>query len=303
MSSVVFMGIGLFLERANSYLSTNALFFRARGILVESGILTFLHEMFDTGVFEEDMSEMIEFAAGNKDSINMVRDLLYDDKSRAVYDSVIEYRCNGDKKSIMPSTGMYFPKDIISLSKSEVFVDCGAFSGDTVFEFIRKTRGKFKAIYAFEPSAKHYRLLRKNTGKLKRFVRNITLYNEGVWSKSGQLSFSEQEINSGASHVLAEASTSEADGERIRVNSLDVVFKETIPTFIKMDIEGSELEALKGAKEILTKYKPKLAICLYHKSSDFVEIPLFLKETVPDYKLHIRHHSCGYLDTVLYAVP
>jgi hypothetical protein len=70
-----------------------------------------------------------------------------------------------------------------------------------------------------------------------------------------------------------------------------------------MDIEGSELEALKGAKGILTKYKPKLAICLYHKTNDFVEIPLFLKEIVPDYKLHVRHHACGYLDTVLYAIP
>lgn len=61
-----------------------------------------------------------------------------------------------------------------------------------------------------------------------------------------------------------------------------------LPDFIKMDIEGSELDALKGAKNILIKKRPKLAICLYHKNQDMWEIPLYLKEIVPDYNFYCK---------------
>ena len=73
-------------------------------------------------------------------------------------------------------------------------------------------------------------------------------------------------------------------------------------TFIKMDIEGAELKALKGAKNIILRDKPKLAISIYHKPEDIVEIPLFIKELVPEYKLYIRHYSNDSIETVLYAV-
>lgn len=73
------------------------------------------------------------------------------------------------------------------------------------------------------------------------------------------------------------------------------------PTFIKMDIEGAELEALEGAKNTIVKSKPKLAICLYHKPDDLWKIPLYLKKLVPEYKFYIRHHSKVRWETVLYA--
>lgn len=76
--------------------------------------------------------------------------------------------------------------------------------------------------------------------------------------------------------------------------------KET-PTFIKMDIEGAELEALEGAKTTIVKNKPKLAICLYHKPDDLWKIPLYLKDLVPEYKFYIRHHGKVRWETVLYA--
>lgn len=73
-------------------------------------------------------------------------------------------------------------------------------------------------------------------------------------------------------------------------------------TFIKMDVEGSELESLKGAKNTILRDKPKLAICIYHKPEDMVTIPLYIKELVPEYKLYVRHHSNSWAETVLYAV-
>ena len=85
------------------------------------------------------------------------------------------------------------------------------------------------------------------------------------------------------------------------MTALDVCVSDPV-TFIKMDIEGAELEALKGSSKIIKKYMPKLAISLYHKKDDILEIPLYIKELVPEYKLYIRHYSNAGVETVLYAV-
>ncbi len=73
-------------------------------------------------------------------------------------------------------------------------------------------------------------------------------------------------------------------------------------TFIKMDLEGSEMMALKGAEKIIKRNKPKLAICIYHSDQDMLEIIKYIHQLVPEYRLYIRHHSTSYIDTVLYAV-
>ncbi len=90
--------------------------------------------------------------------------------------------------------------------------------------------------------------------------------------------------------------------ERVIVRTIDNVLDGQKATFIKMDIEGAELVALKGAKKTLQMYKPKLAISLYHNNRDILEIPIWLKETVPDYKFYLRHYSNKRWDLVLYCV-
>ncbi|EOS66974.1 FkbM family methyltransferase [Oscillibacter sp. 1-3] len=95
------------------------------------------------------------------------------------------------------------------------------------------------------------------------------------------------------------------DGEIVvPVATIDEIVEKENPkvTMIKMDIEGSELEALKGAKKTIQRNKPKLAICIYHKPEDMLEIPLYIKSLVPEYKLYVRHHSNSNVETVLYAV-
>ena len=81
---------------------------------------------------------------------------------------------------------------------------------------------------------------------------------------------------------------------------LDAVISEKV-TFIKMDIEGSEMKALSGARRLITTYKPKLAICIYHKLDDLWKILQYIHSLVPEYKFYVRHHSILYVDTVLYA--
>jgi len=296
------MGIGILVERANSFAKTNVLLFRLRGKIEGSGILNPLHKIFDADIPEEDIRVMSDYVAANKEDINKVRDLLYDDESKKVYDSVIEYRCTGNKKCLISCPDMYFPKDIFPLTNDEVFVDCGSFDGDSVFEFIRQTRGKFKAVYAVEPSSKHFELLKKNTGKLKKAKGKINYINTGLWSEGGQLEFMEHGPQRGTSHIIKEESMPEAGSISLKVNTLDVLLQDKEPTIIKMDIEGSEMQALLGAINTIERKRPILAISVYHKFFDITKIPLFLMDRLERYNFLLRHH-CGMSETVLYCLP
>ncbi len=99
---------------------------------------------------------------------------------------------------------------------------------------------------------------------------------------------------------------SEIGEESVNVTSIDAIkqgeLKEEVVTFIKMDIEGAELEALKGAKQTITRDKPDLAICIYHKDEDIVEIPKYILELNPRYELFLRHYDVTAYETILYAV-
>ena len=89
---------------------------------------------------------------------------------------------------------------------------------------------------------------------------------------------------------------------RIPVISIDSVELCRNATFIKMDIEGSEMKALEGAKQTILCNKPKLTICIYHSDEDMVRIAEYIHSLVPEYKLYIRHHTSEKNETVLYAV-
>lgn len=121
------------------------------------------------------------------------------------------------------------------------------------------------------------------------------LYSLGVWSENTKLYFNA--MGTGSSHV------SEQRGEYIiQTAVLDEMVYDQKPTYIKMDIEGAEQEALKGCRKIIQTYKPKLAICIYHKPDDLFEIPAMIKEMNPQYKLYVRQYADAWYDTVLYAL-
>ena len=119
---------------------------------------------------------------------------------------------------------------------------------------------------------------------------------KGTWSENTTLYF--EASNDGASHISDQGKDSI---EVIKID--DVVDPFERVTFIKMDVEGSELESLKGAEQTIRRDKPKLAICIYHKAEDMYQLPLYIKELVPEYRLYLRHHSNGDGETVLYAMP
>lgn len=226
--------------------------------------------------------------------VEAISSLLADDLSREVYRAAIQYRQTHNPKDapIFSKHDQYFVRDIVSLSDSEIFIDCGAYDGDTMKEFIKASNGRYKSIVCFEPVEEfHQRLEKRGQGK------NVTAIRAGVYKESTTLQFKADggkgsSITSNTEHTIS-----------IPVRAIDDVPECHNATFIKMDVEGSELDALKGAKQTILRNKPKLAICIYHMQRDFVEIPKYIHNLVPDYRLYIRHHSFSINETVLYAIP
>lgn len=219
-------------------------------------------------------------------------DLFEDERSKEVFVRIIElYKQGSFDFSCVYSGGLYF-NDILPFGENEVFVDCGAYDGKSVVDFICYTKGKYQKIYAFEPDIVNYSLCHRHLADL----RNVFLSNSGLSDSEGDFWFDSRGTQS------SKMVDNDGDGSLIKIHAtkLDSFISEPV-SFIKMDIEGAEYSAIRGAAEIIRKYKPKLAISVYHKDEDFIQIPLLLRELVPEYKLYLRHHSTSQVDTVLYA--
>ncbi|MCM1261996.1 MAG: FkbM family methyltransferase [Butyrivibrio sp.] len=228
----------------------------------------------------------------NKDNLYRAYDCLEDYLSKMIFENMVTARFdkNIDLLGRTCEKEQYFPDDIFILGNEEVFVDAGAYDGDTIDTFLKHTKQKYKYIYAFEPDKTNYeRLLTRE------YSQNIKVYNAGLYCETGEMNFGS---NRGGSSKIEE------DGiDIVQVIKFDdLELPEDRVSFIKMDIEGSELNALQGMQETIKKNKPKLAICIYHKFEDLWELPLYIKSLVPEYKLYIRNYT-SYLDEiVLYAV-
>ena len=238
-----------------------------------------------------------EFYKNNSKSVHDVLSLLADKKSRDVYKNVIEFRMGKTliKKNLYSLWDQYFCENIIHLQDGEVFIDGGAYTGDTIERLLKiahKQGVEVADIIAFEPSDYNYNILTRKWGKKK----NVTVIKKGLSDKEDRKNF----MNRGSSSGLISESNSE--GTIIQVTNIDSVEKCKNATFIKMDIEGAEMNALYGAKETILRNHPKLAICIYHSEEDMIQIAKYIHSLVPKYKLYIRHHTRREHETVLYAV-
>ncbi len=189
----------------------------------------------------------------------------------------------------------YFDK--VRAKQGDVVMDVGALAGETGLYFSNLVGDKGK-VYAFEPVQDSYNLLVEN---LKRnHVKNIEAVKLGLFSEN-----KDAIISNGAAGSSLLATNTTNKGKKIRLVKLDDFVKEknlNKVDFIKMDIEGAELDALKGGEQTIKKYKPKLAICVYHKGRDMIDIPQYLKSLVPEYKFFLKHNTESWGDTVLYTI-
>ncbi len=196
-----------------------------------------------------------------------------------------------------PEDYYYFNNDVLTLSPGEVYIDVGAYDGDTVHTFVeacKKNKVNYSKIYAFEPDPHCYKALLKNTKE----YRDVVCLQAGVWSQTKVLKFSTSENG-----IHDQAGKIDCLGNiKIKVFSLDDYLHNKKVTFIKMDPGGNVIpEAIRGAANIIAQYRPKLAFGSYHAATSMFEIPLIVHDICPDYKLYLRHNTYHLCDTDLLA--
>lgn len=187
------------------------------------------------------------------------------------------------------TTQEYFDPGVLDIGSNEVYVDCGAYTGDTVREFMHAVKGKYNKIVAFEPDSKNFAAMEHNLEGLA----NVELVEAATGSSSGMVLFNE-------GHALVSAIDTETGTKNVPIVRLDDYFKEPV-SLVKMDIEGAELDTLRGMERIFREHHPKLAVCAYHKVEDLYTLPKFIKSVVPEYRLKLRQHRPCLYGTVLYA--
>lgn len=218
-------------------------------------------------------------------------DLYKEEYSKKIIENRLLFYKTGDVKYIDAnkiSVNEYFDSNYYSLTNDEVYVDCGAYDGDSILSFIFHVSGKYKKIIGFEPDKISYSKLKTNVSKYN----SIELFPYATGKDNKQVRFE--------SNGLLGASLSDS-GDIIEMVKLDDVLIDEEVSLIKMDIEGAELETLKGLKDTILKYHPKLAVCIYHKMDDIYDIPTYIHELVPEYRFKVRQHVSSLLDTVLYC--
>lgn len=186
------------------------------------------------------------------------------------------------------------------------FVDGGCFDGETSRSFAKWCGGQYSKIFALEPDEENAKLIRDKLASNP--IERFQLYQAGLSCRDGEATFMSM---SGASSYISDG---EADGRfsydhkeitghcvSIPLISLDSMVGDDEVGFIKLDIEGAELDALMGSEKTLQRDKPFLAICIYHRQGDMLSIMDYLNKVVPEYRFWIRHYAALQVDTVLYA--
>lgn len=196
----------------------------------------------------------------------------------------------------------YINKDAI-----KTIFDAGFCNGIQSLAFKKHFRN-LKKLYAFEPMYEKFKdenydfFIQKEN-----FVKIIPM---GLWNESKELEFCENIASKSASRIKGSKGIAERKPNetiiKIKTTTIDET-KDIEQTekidFIKMDIEGAELPALKGGEKTLLKDRPQLAISIYHSIDDFCSIPLYLHGLLKNYTFKIGHYSYDLCETVLYAIP
>ncbi|MDR1747346.1 MAG: FkbM family methyltransferase [Tannerella sp.] len=248
----------------------------------------YLSEIFDMEEIEP------SFIIENRDFLEDFYERLSDSLSKDSFVAYLLSKIHQDMRFIPPyfDKKQYFPDGIFRLSDHESYFDCGAFTGDTIAGFLEATRGAYRRIWAAEPDRSNYQSLERFAKEQR--LANIELINKGIYSHAGRLPF--QEEGSMLSMIAENAQN------YIEVDTIDRLVAGRPVTYIKLDVEGAEQQALEGAERTILENHPLLGISIYHKQQDLINIPAYLKKLVPEYRFYFRVHKKLAIDTVMYAV-
>ena len=175
---------------------------------------------------------------------------------------------------------------------NEVFVDAGCLNGISTRNFINWSQNKYEHVYCFEADSNNAIICREKMNDLITSEK-VTVIDKALSDQNKTVSF------------ISNANGTSCIGvgeEKVEAVTLDSVIGDKQVTFIKMDIEGAEYNALLGAKNIIGKYHPKLAISVYHRPEDIYDIPNLILSYSSDYRFYLRHYSIFNEETILYAL-
>ncbi|PRX67080.1 FkbM family methyltransferase [Cohnella sp. SGD-V74] len=302
---VVREGLPVYLP--NETVKSNVLLFVTPAVLNQNLQVRkkFLNEMVEKGFAAEDVlfvpfevSRALEIGNScitNASKCIEVMSMLQDNLSKCCYYDFIE---SGLKIKPLSAPWMdvkwqYIAPELFELTESDYVVDCGAYTGDTVLQFA-EMYPNLRGMTAFEPAPETFEALQNLIGKVSIPVHAI---NKAVGDVCGStfLYLGDDPLGYRITDCTSEVT--------IEICTLDSELTGSAPTFIKMDVEGAELAALRGAQEVIQRNRPILAICIYHKGEDLYEIPLYLRELVNDYHFFVRKYTDTAFELVFYAVP
>jgi FkbM family methyltransferase len=220
-----------------------------------------------------------------------------DPQSLRTYRANIRWRALGDALDLpgRPDENTYFPDELFRLREDEAILDCGAFDGDTIRQALEVTGGFVGRVHAVEADSISFARLQRFVKELPpQMQERICLYSCAVGNQRGVIHFE----NTGT----VDSKISD-QGSVVEVFPIDELFQDKELTFVKMDIEGAEFDALSGGAKVIQRDQPILAICLYHTQSDIWRIPLMLHEMLPAHHFYLRGYEGDGFQTVLFAVP
>ena len=228
----------------------------------------------DTAVIGEGYTRKEELLSRG-DDIRAVYSLLSDEISRETFINVLRFRITGDINYLSEWNDTDDVYRLLEISEDEIYADLGAYTGDTVESFLRYTGGKYRMIYAVEPSRKNFAKCVKRCMPLD----DVVLVNAAVSNKDGTAYFSK---GAGRQQSISQS------GTPVAVRSLDSILGGGECTFIKYDVEGADVPALLGSMSTIRQYCPKIRTGIYHRPYDILDIPLMLHDMQPKYRLYMR---------------
>lgn len=222
----------------------------------------------------------LEFARAHESELDMAAALMADERSSDVLDKMICFKLTGKLHYLRDGEDDKLEAftEIMKPHKNEHFVDLGAYNGDTIRELLGYTDGAFASVTALEPDRRNFRKLKAFTETL---LGDITLEQAGAWDCDCVKTFA---AKAGRNSRLA------GKGVETQMRAVDSVLAGAPCTMLKLDVEGAEHQALRGAAQTIARWKPRLNVACYHRNEDLFAVPLLVHELNPAYELYLRHH-------------
>lgn len=222
----------------------------------------------------------LDFAHTHMNAIDEAASLLADAESVQVLDHMLCFKLTGRLHHLRAgeSDKQEAFLNILKPHRHEHFVDLGAYTGDTVREWLGYTAGAFASITALEPDLRNFRKLSSYAQGLDGLVRVLQA---GAWSEDGVQTFA---AKAGRHSRLADS------GVKTQMRTVDSVLCGAPCTMLKLDVEGAEQQALHGARQTINRWKPRLNVACYHRNEDLFALPQLVHNLYAGYRIYLRHH-------------